>query len=629
MKSADKSESGIFGLRGELYDGVLSPLGDVSEVLNDQKGVRNSVAVGAPISVSRIRIGLVFATLVLAVFACRSAYLQVYEGAHYREIANQNRIRIHEIPSHRGIIVDRNGIVLAQNYPSFRLVAYASSLPDGEELKVLLTKLSQELSLDEGRLEAEIAQAGDAEEILLAEDLPYDLSMAYMARENQPSALKIELDERRGYVTSAIPSLSHVLGYSGPLSPDDYEALRSEGYRPFDDIGQQGVEAAHEQELRGTYGEDDVEVNAKGKVLRTVSERVPVDGKNLTLTIDARLQAEIELVLEKHLKGRKVQHGAVVALDPNNGEVLAMVSYPSFDANLFAKGISVEKYQALVNDPNAPLFPRATSGEYPSGSTIKPFFAAAALTEGIITPQTTFLSTGGLKLGDHFFPDWRAGGHGVTNVYHAIADSVNTFFYMIGGGNETFKGLGVKKLIEYAQLFGLGEKSGIDITGESAGFLPSPEWKEEVKGESWFLGDTYNVAIGQGDVLVTPLQMARGTAAIANGGLLVEPHVVKDEEHTEKRIITEEVANVVRDAMRQTVLNGTARSLQELPVSSGAKTGTAQWNMNKTPHSWFTAFAPFDHPAITIAVIVEEGGDLTLAAPVGKDILEWYLTNEK
>ncbi len=628
MKS-EEGNNGIFGLDDGSERLTLASLSHHDESFTDSSAIRNNVSIRLPLARGRLHLAIFMCFVALGVFVARTAYLQIIQGEYYAGIAEANRVRVHAIPSHRGILKDRNGIVLAENLPSFRLVAYASSLPKKEKLTDLLSRVAQKFSLDQTVISQKIVDAGKNEEILLAEDVPYATAISFLSEHAGFDGVNVELSERRGYPTNAIPSLSHVLGYTGPLNTEEYKSLAGLGYRAFDVVGKQGIEAVHETELRGTYGEDVVEVNAQGDLLRTVSEKEPVDGKDLTLTIDARLQAYTEQVLDKYFQNRPVKRGAVVALNPQNGEVLALVSYPAFDANLFAKGISEESYKALIDDPNAPLFARATSGQYPSGSVIKPLFAAAALTEGIITPQTTFLSTGGLMLGDRFFPDWRPGGHGITNVYHALADSVNTFFYMIGGGNETFKGLGVEKLMSWAAKFGLGEKSGIDLTGEADGFLPSKEWKEEVKGEPWYLGDTYNVSIGQGDVLVTPLQMARATAAVANGGMLIEPHLVIGEKTAEPvRVITEDVDKIVRDGMRETVTNGTARSLQTLPVLAAGKTGTAQWNANKVPHSWFTGFAPIDNPQITIAVLVEQGGDITAAVPIAKDILQWYFSQE-
>jgi penicillin-binding protein 2 len=621
-----REERGIFGLTGEMEDSALPPFEAVPGVPPPGHGAWNRVSMGSPMKLGRFKLAVFLGILTFGLLSARTAYLQIYLGDHFRTIAESNRVRVHAIPSHRGILKDRTGIPLASNLPSFRLVAYTSSLPEKRE--EMLKAVAEEFSLSAEELEGKIKEAGDVEEILLAKNLPYEQAIAFLSREEGYPGIHVELSETRGYPTNAIPSLSHVLGYTGPLNESEYTDLKEDGYRKFDVIGKQGIEAAHELELRGTFGEEVFEVNAQGKLLRTISQREPVDGRDLTLTIDARLQAYSELALQKHLANRPVKRAAVVALDPRNGEVLALVSYPSFDANLFSQGISEDQYQALLNDPNAPLFPRASSGEYPSGSTIKPFFAAAALTEKIITPETSFLSVGGLTLGDRFFPDWRPGGHGITNVYWALADSVNTFFYIIGGGNEAFNGMGVETLMSYASKFGLGRKTGIDITGEADGFLPDKAWKLEVKGEPWYIGDTYNVSIGQGDILVSPLQMARGTAAIANGGELVTPHLLVGEEKPKERIIEKEVTDIVREGMRRTVTIGTARSLSTLPVEAGAKTGTAQWNVNKVPHSWFTGFAPYDNPTITLAVLVEEGGDVTAATPIARDILDWYFSRQ-
>jgi len=639
MKS-DRTGNGsnIFGLGKVSASWGMSSHENVDDVMMDPSSSLSRSTVESPIERRRFHFGVAIFLLVAVIFIGKSAYLQVLNGAHYRALAEANRIRIHAIPSHRGILTDRNDIPLAENLPSFRLVGYASALPKDvpgwqwplvKTKNDIFTEAANTFGLQLVDLQKAVTDAGNVEEILLAKDLPYEEVLAFMGSGKTIPGLTVELTEERGYPTDAIPSLSHVIGYTSSVNAEEYKALKDEGYRSFDTIGKQGIESSHEADLRGTYGEDVFEVNAQGAPLRIISHTDPVDGQNLKLTIDARLQAYTELVLANHLKNRSVKRAAVVAMNPQNGEVLALVSYPSFDANDFSKGISQIEYDKLVNDPDAPLFPRATAGTYPSGSTIKPFFATAALVEGIITPQTTFLSNGGLQLGDRFFPDWRPGGHGITNVYHAIADSVNTFFYMIGGGNESFKGLGVEKLMDWARKFGLGTKTGIDLPGEADGFLPSKEWKLEAKGEPWYIGDTYNSSIGQGDILVTPLQMARGTAAIANDGIMFTPHLVLGDNSAGVRIADAATETIIRDAMRTTVTNGTAGSLQSLPVLAAGKTGTAQWNATKVPHSWFTGFAPFNNPTIAIAVIVEEGGDVTLATPVAKDILQWYFTSDQ
>ncbi len=285
------------------------------------------------------------------------------------------------------------------------------------------------------------------------------------------------------------------------------------------------------------------------------------------------------------------------------------------------------------------MFNRSITGEYPSGSTIKPVVSIAALEEGIITENTTFLSTGGVQIDRWFFPDWKAGGHGITDVRKALSESVNTFFYMIGGGdNETMTGLGVAKLTEYMEMFGLGKKLGIDLVGESSGFLPSKDWKEEVKGERWYIGDTYHLSIGQGDILVTPLQVANFTATIANGGTEYQPRLLKsilprnstkviniDPIEIKKDFITQYYYQVVREGLREGVLSGSSRSLGTLPVTSAGKTGTAQFDNSGETHAWFTSFAPFESPEIVITVLVESGGGgESVALPIAKKGLEYW-----
>jgi penicillin-binding protein 2 len=598
-----------------------------------------------PILRNRWRLGLFGVFLAFGLLIGRSAYLQVVTGGYYRDIADANRTRVNIIPSHRGIIRDRTGFELAENSPNFRLLVWPKDIPgwpadlpiEPEQRQNLIragisetvAAVALDLNLTPEPLLAALVTAEPDEQVLLAEDISYERALAFMARSLENPGFILEFSEKRQYYTNAIPTLSHVLGYTGPVTDEEYEVLGEQGYRRFDSVGKQGLESWHESDLRGQFGEEVVEVNAQGRALRIVSRREPMDGQDLTLAIDAKLQAYIEVALEEHLQTTPTKRASVVIMNPQNGEILALVSAPGFDANLFTNGISTEDYTALLNDPNAPLFPRAFAGEYPAGSTIKPVFAAAALANDTITSTTTFLSTGGVMLGNRFFPDWRPGGHGITNVYHAIADSVNTFFYMIGGGNESFPGMGLEKLMTAALSFGYGQKTGVDLPGEADGFLPSKEWKEAAKGEPWYIGDTYNVSIGQGDFLATPLQVARATAVFANDGNLVVPHLVLGDDQAVQNILAPEIVEIVRDGMRQTITAGSARSLQAVPVAVAGKTGTAQWSSTKAPHSWFTGFAPFDDPEIVITVLVEQGGDETAALPISRDILLWYFANHE
>lgn len=587
-----------------------------------------SAFVGNVVHRARYRLGLGIVFAVLGIFFLRAGYLQVVEGTAYRALAEANRVRSHILPAERGVITDRNGVVLANNTPSFTLLGRPKELPiDVVERAQLLASAAALVGGDAAAWADAFLAAKDGPEFALMQNVPYEQALLFAVHDHDMTGIDLQLGQERSYITDTIPSFSHVLGYTGLMNEEEYEEHKAEGYAAYDHIGKQGVESSHEATLRGTFGKETIEVNAQGNFLRTIAKVDPVNGARLTLSIDARLQAYAELVLAERLEGTVASRAAVVAMDPENGEILALVSWPAYDANLFVGGIDDASYQALLNDPDHPLFPRATAGEYPSGSVIKPVYAAAALTEGIITSATSFLSTGGLQIGDRFFPDWRGGGHGTSDVYHAIADSVNTFFYIIGGGYDTFQGLGIRRLMSWAAVFGFGTPSGLDVPGEADGFLPSPEWKESETGEPWYIGNTYNVSIGQGDFLVTPVQIARAISVFANEGVLTTPHLVLGASGAMSQVVTPEIAQIVKDAMRETVTNGSATSLQSVPVEVAGKTGTAQWSRTSPPHSWFSGFAPYDNPEISITVVVEDGGNASLAIPISREILEWYFAD--
>lgn len=382
-------------------------------------------------------------------------------------------------------------------------------------------------------------------------------------------------------------------------------------------------------------------MDASGKEQSVLAEQAPTPGFHLKLALDIEMQSKLTEIINKSLKINKKSRAAGIAMNPRTGEVLALVSLPGFDNNDFSGGISPEKYSAYLENEDKPLFNRALGGTYPSGSTIKPAIAAAALQEGIINARSNFLSAGGLQVSSWFFPDWQAGGHGLTNVRKSLAWSVNTFYYYIGGGYKNFAGLGVEKITEYLKKFGLAEKLDIDLPGEQPGFLPSKEWKKEVKGERWYVGDTYNLSIGQGDILVTPLQIASLTSVIANNGTLYKPRVVKsviDPVTEEEQIVEPEIINsdfinpvhlrTVRLGMKDCVDYGSCRRLSLLPFPAAGKTGTAQWSNTKENHAWFTSFAPFDNPEIVVTILVEEGGGgAKIALPIAYEFLSWWWYN--
>lgn len=584
----------------------------------------------------------------LAIFALfgRIAALQIVEGENYRMLAEGNRLRVANVSAERGVIADRNGKLLVQNVPTFSLSVVPQDLPKDpveRENTIKTLALIAEVPLEELKILLE-DYSGSNLTVPVKENLNYESALLAEIKSGALSGVSISRGTRRFYTSELddVLSLSHILGYTGKISKEEYAEKRKEKYLPTDRLGKTGVELIYESFLRGISGVENTEVDALGHKKRIVSKEDPVPGKNVILAIDYGAQKVLEESLRKELASIGAKKAVAIALDPRDGSIIALVNLPSYPANAFSFGIKSDEYKALLEDPNIPMFPRAISGEYPSGSVIKPFFAAAALDEGIITQNTVVHSTGGISVGKWFFPDWKAGGHGDVNVINAIAQSVNTFFYYIGGGYQGFKGLGDRKMAEHAQKFGFGSLLGIDLDGEKPGLLPTEEWRKKTKGEEWYIGDTYHMAIGQGDVLVTPLQIAVGTGAIANGGTVWQPHVIYGYaepdgtgKKVEPRALMQEAAKkeslaIVRRGMRETVLSGSARYLSSLSVPVAGKTGTAQWREGKNTHAWFTGFAPYENPEIVITVLIEEGGEgSSTAVPVARDFLKWYFEKNK
>jgi penicillin-binding protein 2 len=616
---------------------------------------------------------LAWLKIIIAVFILilvgRTAWLQLIRGSHYAGLAESNRLRIENIEPKRGIIYDRHGQALVRNTANFvvslrpidlpkdelerdRLLRYVSSIIDG-----LAPKLTNEASdfisdgpsfqlMQEALSKIRLRSLEAYQPVFIADNIVYDQALRLILERDFLPGVIIDTKIRREYPatvsgpdgsSSELSSLAHVLGYTGKISEEALLRLGGQ-YSLIDYVGKTGLEYFWEKELKGVNGRKNIEVDALGRRKKIVSEIAPVAGYNLQLSLDLELQHQAEIITKAWLEKTKTGRAAVIILDPNNGQVLALVSLPAYNNNLFARGVSQVDYDKFLNDKDRPLFNRAISGELPSGSTIKPVVAAAALQEKVISENTSFLSNGGLYIGQWFFPDWKAGGHGTTDVRKALAESVNTFFYYIGGGYQDFSGLGVDRLVKYMRLFGLGEKTGIDLNGESAGFVPSQVWKEETKDEAWYIGDTYHIAIGQGDIITTPLQVANFTAAVANGGRLYQPTLVSallSEDNQVSRTIIPKIIRqdfidaynlqVVREGMRQTVTAGSARSLSVLPVAVAGKTGTAQWSSKNANHAWFTGFAPYENPELTITVVVEEGGEgSSIAVPIAREILAWY-----
>ncbi|MFA5021987.1 MAG: penicillin-binding protein 2 [Patescibacteria group bacterium] len=592
-----------------------------------------------------INIWFIVLMLGIVLLATRTAYLQLFEGSYFRSVAEGNRVRIRDIKATRGIIYDRNNKLLVENIPSFSLAIIPVDLPKKAEER---RQIAQDLAKISQKSADEIYNiiAGQSlysyQPVVIQENLNQDQAiLAKISTAHFPGVV-LQVDNTRHYLESANTlSLSHILGYEGKIEENKLQDYLSRGYLIDDYVGKTGLETFYEPELKGVNGREQVEVDATGEAKEILAYQKPISGNNLILNIDADLQNKAESSLKTVLQANGKKKGTVIILDPSNGGVLALVSWPAFDNNLFSQGISQNDLSELANNPSQPLFPRAISGEYPPGSTFKLVVGAAALQEKIIDQNTSFLSSGGIYVNQWFFPDWKAGGHGWTNITKGIAESVNTFFYTIGGGYKDFKGLGIEKIKKYAEMFGLDKKLGIDLPGEATGFVPSEEWKERVKKEQWYIGDTYHAAIGQGDLLATPLQLANWTSVFANGGTLYQPQVLKavldnnnqivktnQPQVLNKDFIDSKNIKIISQGMRQAVLAGSARRLGDLPISVAAKTGTAQWASNQLSQAWLTCYAPFENPKIVVTVLLEESGEgSSMALPVAYDILDWWIQN--
>jgi len=586
---------------------------------------------------SPIIITRVFIALVLVLFGWRLLSLQIEQGSANYSLAEGNRLRVRHILSSRGLIFDRNGQSLVKNVPTFSLVIYSSEIPKKATDKDSYIKdLSAIVQVSEQDLRSKIdAMSKKQQSFSLVEGLDREKALVLELRTEKFPGVVIEKAPSRTYTTQS--GLSHIIGYVGKVSEDDLNsdpALLSLGL-----IGKAGIEKVYDKDLRGTPGLETVEVDSKGRSVRQVSVEPAETGKSIYLSIDKGLQEVAATAIQETLVKAQAKNGVAIATDVTTGEILAMVSLPDYDNNTFLPQGDQAKRQAILIDTTAPLLNRAIAGQYPSGSTIKPAVAAIALQEGVINEGTKLdTSEGKITIGEWSYPDWKT--HGITDVKKAIAESNNIFFYSLGGGYKNIKGLGADKLGEGFKKFGFGQMSGIDLPGEQDGIVPTPDWKKRVKKESWYIGDTYHMAIGQGDIEVTPLQLNLSTVTIANGGKLLRPHLLKtvssDKGTTDINVndmirsqgfISEGNLKIVRDGMREAVISGSARAFNNLPVQVAAKTGTAQFdNVSKDKtHSWFTSFAPYDNPKIAVTVIIEGGGEgYLIAAPVARSIIEKY-----
>jgi len=606
---------------------------------------------------------LLFGIFVFGVLATVTFRLQVYGKEEYSAMAEQNKYINFNLTSERGVIYDRNNNQLVYNEASFDLWLTKSELPEDNdgilrEISFMIDKPLQEL--------AEEIATSTGSIILIKKDLNHRALILLETKKDELPGFRVKKRILRHY--QELASLGHILGYLGKMTTEEFTKLAEKGYEFGDSIGKDGVERMYEQTLKEKKGQVQVERTAKGTVLSQQVVEYPKSGNSLVLALDLDLQKKVEAVLQNTLKDTGSKKGAVVVLDPNNGEVLSSVSLPGFDNNLFSGGISFEDFKALNENPNNPQLNRVTSGYYPAGSTIKPFIALGALSEGLITENTSIYAPLELCIPHLYTQEGECfrdhSYHGWTDVKRAIAESVNPFFYIIGGGYtrppyssefyddrlpKSFEGLGVRRIKTYLDLFGFGETTNIDLPSEVKGRVPTPEWKENyfstAESQKWYLGDTYNLSIGQGYLLSTPLQLAIGISAIANDGKLVEPRIVKEivnpqtgekeeisGQHFKEVEADKEILGIIRRGMRQTVSSGagSARRLNDLSVNVAAKTGTAQiYPRKEIYHNWIAAFAPYENPEVVIVVLIEEVEGLQVAAQsTAKEILKYYFNEE-
>ena len=592
---------------------------------------------------------------------------QFFEADKYNALANANKFALSNIDAERGVIYDRQMKQLAFNKTEFslwfdgnNLTKKSGNYANGDVGQSLIKSLAGITGQDPKEIKEKIEKAKQ-EPVLIKDNLPRQELILFKVNQDKFPGFEVKKKIDREYETAG--ALSHILGYLNKVSAKDLQTLK--GYGINDYIGRAGLEKSYEGVLKEKKGEVKIERDAKGNIISKKIVKYPQSGDSLVLSLDFFLQQKAAEILGNVLKETNTKAGVVTALDPNNGQVLALVSLPAFDNNLFAKGISEKEFQKILNDKSKPELDRATSGLYPTGSTIKPLIALAALQEGIIQENTVLYCPLELCLYNKYskkkecFPDWRF--HGFTDVKRAIAESVNPFFYMIGGGYiapnsadprlpKKLKGLGVNRIKKYLTLFGFGEKTGIDLPSESVGRVPDPEWKKEYFAKNpalqeWHIGDTYNLSIGQGYLLATPLQVAKAFVAIANGGTLYKPSLVEKIINSSQKIIREikpqiernnfvDLKNIeiVRAGMRQAVVSpaGSAFSLNSLPVTAAAKTGTAQIRTGADVYdNWIAVFAPYDHPKIVLVVMVENVEHTRIVAQkIAKEVLSWYFSQD-
>ncbi|BBP02697.1 penicillin-binding protein 2 [Sulfuriferula plumbiphila] len=594
----------------------------------------------------RVVIAAGFVVVLFLLLLARFFYVQVLEYQRYHTLAENNRITVVPTPPNRGLILDRHGVVMAHNYSAYTLEITPSKTGDLDATINGLAQLVEITPAQRKRFAKLMAESRNFEALPLRTRLTDEEVAKLAANRYRFPGVEVKARLFRQYPLGA--SASHLLGYIGRINDADLKRLDEEGvmanYRGSDHIGKVGIEQSYETELHGITGAEQVETDAGGHAVRTLSRINPVSGNSLVLYLDSKLQAVAEKAFGSY-------RGALVAIDPKTGGVLAFVSTPGFDPNLFVDGIDTASWNALNDSPDKPLLNRALRSAYPEGSTIKPFMALAGLSYGVRKPSDTIFDPGYFSLpnSSHRYRDWKAGGHGMVDMHKSIVQSCDTYYYRLAND------LGIDRMHAFLSQFGFGRKTGIDMEGEVAGVLPSREWKAKRSRQPWYPGETVIAGIGQGYNLVTPLQLAVATAALANGGIAFRPQLVQaiiDSRTGQRRAVLPQVLNriklnpadlqVVVAAMEDvTRPGGTAAAANAgAPYLIAAKTGTAQvvgikqgekYDARRVlarhrDHAVYIAFAPADAPRIALAVLVENGmHGGTTAAPIARAVMDYYL----
>ena len=563
--------------------------------------------------------------MVIGILIARVGYLQVYDGEYYAKLADGNRIRIIPSMAPRGTFFDRNGQLLVTNRPGFTVSLLPLTEPISDEV---ITKISNLVQVPVEEIKTKIASHSGFDPIRIKTDVTPDIVTIIEEQKNNYPGVVIEVQPIRNYILKQ--EAAHTFGYVSEISDAELETKKAEGYRSGDIIGKFGLEKIYDKEVRGENGGEQVEVDVAGTPVQILGKKEPTPGADLILTIDRDLQVAAEAAVDAQLAAIHAHAAAAVVLNPQTGEVLALVSRPAFDPNLFAHGISTKDWNAINNNPYHPMDDKAITGEYPPGSTFKIVTGTAALASGRVTPEEQIFDSGHHWL----IPKGNASGEalGWLNFRAALAHSDNVYFYEMGNR------LGVDLLGQYSRMFGLGQKTGIDLPYESEGMVASKELKMKLYNEEWYLSETFDAAIGQGFNLVTPLQAAMVMGEIAANGKRYKPHIVWkivtqngelikefQPELLSQLEVPDWVIELVQSSLHDVTKYGTAaRNFAGFPYDIAGKTGTAE-NSQGRDHGWFVGYAPFNNPQISVAVIVEQGGfGATSAVPIGRMIMEAY-----